>query len=599
MTRYENVPRNKKSRKGLIKKLLNYGRPHVKWFVISLFLLFLMIGIQLIPDITLGKVLDVLGQAGRANAEKYRLIAAVVGFLVGMLAIRVSIMYFQVVMMQKIGQEIVLEIRQDTYEHIETLSQDQYNKVPVGKFVTRVTNDTAALNQMYSDILVNLISNVILLIAIGIALFVINWRLALYSMILVPIIAVAVFVFRNFSRKAYRRTRTRVSNLNSFLSENLSGMKITQIFNQEEKKINEFKYLSKELKKSYLREMLVFSIFRPIIYVLSTLGAVFFLYLSVREFVEGRMTAGTIFMFYRLLQKFYWPIEDLAEIFNILQASLSSAEKVFDVLNTKPGIEDKEGAIELETFTGHIEFKNVWFSYIPDEWILKDVSFEVKPNETVALVGATGSGKTTILNLIVRNYEIQSGEILIDGINVNDIKRSSLRAHVGQMLQDVFLFNATIKENITLFDDSIPDEKVIEAAKYVGANEFIEKLDDGYDHIVLERGNNFSAGQRQLISFARAILYEPNLMILDEATANIDSETEQLIQSSLSKMMNINTMIIVAHRLSTIQHSDKIIVMDEGEISEMGNHQELLAQKGKYYKLYELQYEGKGESHHD
>jgi ATP-binding cassette subfamily B protein len=321
------------------------------------------------------------------------------------------------------------------------------------------------------------------------------------------------------------------------------------------------------------------------------IGTLIVLYVGYQEVVAGVITAGILFSYYTYVGDFFQPVQQLAEEFNILQNAFASAEKIFDVLDTKPMIIDEDDAIELESFSGNIEFKDVWFKYIEDEWVLKGISFKVNPGDTVAFVGATGSGKTTILSLIVRNYEIQKGQILIDGIDIKRIKRSSLRKHIGQMLQDVFLFSGTIKDNITLKDDSIHDEEVVSASEYVGANTFIDRLPDSYAHVVLERGNNFSSGQRQLISFARALVYKPSLMILDEATANIDSETEELIQESLEKMMNISTMLIVAHRLSTIQHSDKIIVMQKGEIKEEGSHQELLKQKGLYYNLYRLQYD--------
>jgi ATP-binding cassette subfamily B protein len=403
----------------------------------------------------------------------------------------------------------------------------------------------------------------------------------------------ATFVFRKYSRASYRRVRQNVSEVNAFLSENLSGMKVTQIFNQETKKKNEFKVNSLKLRNSYLQEILVFGIYRPTIYALSVIGLVLVLYIGYQEVLAGIITAGFLFTYYNYVGDFFEPIQQLAEQFNTLQNAFASAEKVFDVLDTKSEITDAPDAIELATFSGQIEFKDVWFSYIPDEWVLKGISFKVNPGDTVAFVGATGSGKTTILGLIVRNYEIQKGQIFIDGIDIKKIKRSSLRRHIGQMLQDVFLFSGTISENITLRDESITKDEVIHASEYVGANTFIDRLPDAYDHVVLERGNNFSAGQRQLISFARALVYKPSLMILDEATANIDSETESLIQESLEKMMNISTMLIVAHRLSTIQHADKIIVMQKGEIKEQGSHQALLKLGGLYYNLYKLQYEEK------
>ncbi len=368
-------------------------------------------------------------------------------------------------------------------------------------------------------------------------------------------------------------------------------MKITQVFNQEDKKIKEFTTINQKLQKSYFREIYTFGIYRPVIYFLAMAATLMTIYFGVSSIFEGFLTIGLFVSFYVYVGQFFEPIQQIAEQFNSLQNGFASAEKIFDVLDTKPTINDAKDAIELANFRGSIEFRDVWFSYIPDEWVLKDISFKVEPNETIALVGATGSGKTTILQLIVRNYDIQKGQILIDGIDIRRIKRSSLRSFVGQMLQDVFLFSGTIRENITLKNDAFSNDDINKAADYVGLDHVLKKLPEGLDHIVRERGNNFSSGERQLISFARAVTYKPTVMTLDEATANIDSETEAVIQTSLAKMMNISTMIIVAHRLSTIQHCNKILVMQKGEIVESGNHQQLLKKKGLYFNLYQLQYE--------
>jgi len=410
-------------------------------------------------------------------------------------------------------------------------------------------------------------------------------------MAVVPLIFVASVLFRRFSRSAYRSVRNNVSEVNAFLSENLSGMKITQVFNQEDKKIKEFTTINQKLQKSYFREIYTFGIYRPVIYFLAMAATLMTIYFGVSSIFEGFLTIGLFVSFYVYVGQFFEPIQQIAEQFNSLQNGFASAEKIFDVLDTKPAINDEKDAIELANFRGSIEFRDVWFSYIPDEWVLKGISFKVEPNETIALVGATGSGKTTILQLIVRNYDIQKGQILIDGIDIRRIKRSSLRSFVGQMLQDVFLFSGTIRENITLKNDAFSNDDINKAADYVGLDHVLKKLPEGLDHIVRERGNNFSSGERQLISFARAVTYKPTVMTLDEATANIDSETEAVIQTSLAKMMNISTMIIVAHRLSTIQHCNKILVMQKGEIVESGNHQQLLKKKGLYFNLYQLQYE--------
>lgn len=580
-----------RSDKEVLRRLLRYMLPYKKQFVVIILLMFIGIAIQLLPPFLIGFTVDTVSSDVLTQTQKLYRILIMGGSFIVALILGNAINYIQNILLQKVGQQTVVTLRNDVFDHIENLAISQINEVPVGKLVTRVVNDTNTISEMYTSVAVNLVKNVIYIFAILIVIFIISVKMTLYVLIIIPFVIIASLLFRKFSRASYRRVRANVAEVNAFLSENLSGMKITQIFNQEEKKKNEFFEKTTNLKRSYLREILVFGIYRPTIYLSAMIGSIIVLFIGYQEVMAGVITAGILFSYYNYVGDFFQPIQQLAEDFNILQNSFASAEKIFDVLDTKPVITDEDGAIELDTFSGKIEFKDVWFKYIEDEWVLKGVSFNVNPGDTVAFVGATGSGKTTILSLIVRNYDIQKGQILIDGIDIKKIKRSSLRKHIGQMLQDVFLFSGTIKDNITLKDDEITKEEVISSSEYVGANTFIDKLPDGYDHVVLERGNNFSSGQRQLISFARALVYNPSLMILDEATANIDSETEELIQESLQKMMSISTMLIVAHRLSTIQHSDKIIVMQKGEIKEFGNHQDLLKIKGLYYNLYRLQYD--------
>lgn len=582
-----------RSDKEVIKRLISYAKPYKKEFIWIVILMIISLGIQLLPPLLIGLTVDNVGNDALSRAEKIEYIVYLSIFFVIAVIIGNFVSYVQALMLQKVGQKTVVSLRDEVFNHIEHLSIGQINQVPVGKLVTRVVNDTNTISEMYTNVAVNLIKNVLYLIAILIVIFVINWRISLFVVMVIPFVLLATFVFRKYSRTSYRKVRQNVSEVNAFLSENLSGMKVTQIFNQETKKKIEFKDHSLKLRNSYLQEILVFGIYRPVVYMLAMVGSVLVLYIGYQEVLLGVISAGILYAYYAYVGDFFEPIQQLAEQFNTLQNAFASAEKVFDVLDTVPDILDDPEAIELSSFTGSIEFKDVWFSYIPNEWVLKGVSFKVNPGDTVAFVGATGSGKTTILSLIVRNYDIQKGHIYIDGIDIKKITRASLRRHIGQMLQDVFLFSGTILENITLRDESIIEADVVHASEYVGANTFIDKLPDAYNHIVLERGNNFSAGQRQLISFARALVYKPSLMILDEATANIDSETESLIQESLEKMMNISTMLIVAHRLSTIQHADKIIVMQKGEIKEEGSHQELLKLGGLYYNLYQLQYEEK------
>ena len=463
--------------------------------------------------------------------------------------------------------------------------------------MTRVTNDTNAISLMFTSLLVNLVKNMFVIIGVLAAMIALNYELTLMVLCFVPFIVLFTMIFRKFARRAYRRVKDRTTDINTYLSENLSGIKITQIFNREDEKLRDFTDKSLGLGKAKRDQILVFGIFRPLVYVLyiSSILCLFYLggkgYLDGASFLGQTLNAGIIVSFYMYINKFFTPIQNLAEQFNWLQSAFASAEKVFTIMDIEPKLVDAPDAVELDHVRGEIEFRDVWFSYIPGEWVLKGVSFHVNPQDTVAFVGATGSGKTTILSLICRNYEFQKGEILIDGMDIRKIKTASLRKHFGQMLQDVFLFSGTIRSNILLGMEGVDDEEIMAACRYVNADHFIDRLEKGLDEPVRERGNNFSAGQRQLLSFARTILHKPEVMILDEATANIDTETEVLIQDSLEKMMNIGTMLIVAHRLSTIQHADNILVLSKGEIVEQGTHHQLLEQRGKYYQLYTLQFE--------
>jgi ATP-binding cassette subfamily B protein len=505
--------------------------------------------------------------------------------------------YVQAIVLQKTGQKIISRIREDLFTHIESLSHNQLHAIPVGKLVTRVTNDTGAISMMFTNLIVNLIKNCFIIIGVFIAMLCLNYMLTLMVLCFVPFIVLFTVVFRKFSRKAYRRTKDATTDINTFLSENLSGMKIIQIFNREEQKKDEFDAKNKTLGRSKMGEMLVFSIFRPLVYMLYVSSLLCLLYLSGRgyinqvEFLGQTISSGVLVSFYSFVNKFFNPIQNLAEQFNWMQSAFASAEKIFTIFDMVPEVTDTEDAIELESIEGNIEFRDVWFAYKPDEWVLKGVSFKVNAGDTVAFVGSTGSGKTTILSLLCRNYDIQKGQILVDGHDIRTVKISSLRRHFGQMLQDVFLFSGTIRSNILLGLEGVDDEAVMQACRYVNADHFINKLADGLDEPVRDRGNNFSAGQRQLLSFARTIVHKPAVMILDEATANIDTETEQLIQDSLEKMMNIGTMLMVAHRLSTIQHADNIIVLSHGRIIEQGTHASLLGQKGRYYDLYRMPFE--------
>lgn len=577
--------------KQLIVRLLSYLKPYLGKFLLAFLLMTITTFTNMALPIASGLAIDYMLDPLLTLNHKITIVLWGSAILLLITGISIVISYFQNIMLQNIGQEITHKIRGEVFTHIESLSVGQTNLLPVGKLVTRATNDPANISDMFTNTIVNLIRNFLMMIVIAIILFLIHPRMALITMTTIPLIVIASALFRRYSRSAYRIVRNNVAEINGFLSENLSGMKITQVFNQETKKISEFETINKKLRHSYLREINVFGVYRPTIFLLAMIATILAVYFGVASIFEGSLTIGLFVSFYVYIGQFYEPIQQIAEQFNSLQNGFASAEKIFDVLDTKPDIVDAPDAIELDILKGSIEFKDVWFQYIPEEWVLKGVSFKVEPDETIAFVGATGSGKTTILQLIVRNYDIQKGEILIDGIDIRKIKRSSLRSYIGQMLQDTFLFSGTIRDNITLHDTSKDENAIRNAANYVGLDHVLNKLPEGLDHEVRERGNNFSSGEKQLISFARAVVYQPSLMILDEATSNIDSETEAIIQASLEKMMSISTMIIVAHRLSTIQHSDKIFVMHKGEISEWGSHQELLKKRGLYYKLYQLQFD--------
>lgn len=580
----------------IFKRLVTYIKPEKKKFFSSVILMVFSTVMRLIPAFLLGLTIDAISNNQLTLEEKLTLIVYYsVGFFLSFI-LDIVAEYFHNLWLQEIGQNIIKSIRLQTFDHINNLGPDQINQVPVGKLVTRVMNDTNTLSEMYTGIAANLIKNIFFLLGTLGILFIINYKLTLILLLFLPVVIIAAIIFRKYSRQNYREVRSGVSNINAYLSENLSGIKIIQSFNQEEKINTDFLNKSSKLKNSYLKEIFIFGIYRPLIYLLSIVGVVFILYYGALDVINNAIylipfTSGLLFSFYYYVREFFQPILQIAEEFNLLQNAFASAEKVFDVLDTKPTIQDKIDSISLDSFNGEIEFKNVWFNYIPNEWVLKNVSFKLNKDETIALVGPTGSGKSTILKLIVRDYEVQKGNIYIDGIDIRDINRKSLRKFVGQMMQDVFLFSGTIEQNISLFDNNKSLENIIEASRFVGLDSIVSGFKEKYDKFVLERGNNFSSGEKQLISFARTVLYNPSLMMLDEATSNIDSESEEIIQKSLEKMMNISTMIIVAHRLSTIQHADKILVLNNGKIIERGNHQELLKNRGSYYNLYKIQYD--------
>lgn len=592
----------------IIKKTWPYVKPYAWKLVSVLLIMLLMIALDLASSILPGTITSQLGVISEKFIETPNLLKLsdmYMTFALCITALIVTVMnnvfvYITTMALQRIGQEIIYNMRMIVFEHIDNMSIAQINDIPVGSLVTRVASDTNQLSDLFTNTIVNLIKNMLMLVGVTVVMFAIDWRVSLILVAFMPIILISSWIFRNKSRANYRKVRHSFSVMNAFLNENISGMKITQIFNQEEQKETEFERLNDEIIKNRKTDIKIFAAYRPFVtlvyYIALALVLGFGVYFCLKYGVVslsfiGLSTIGVIQIFYSLVSKFFNPIQNLADQLNALQKAFTSCERLYNLLETKPDFIDKEGAIEIEHFNGDIEFKNVWFAYKENEWVLKDVSFHILPKQVVAFVGATGAGKTTILQLIVRNYDIQKGQILIDGHDIKDIKIKSLRKGIGQMLQDVFLFSGTIKSNISLRDDEISDEAIRKACKYVNADSFINKQESGLDTEVNEGGSNFSSGQRQLLSFARTVVHKPQILILDEATANIDTETEKIIQDSLLKMMNIGTMLIVAHRLSTIQHADNIICLQNGKIVEQGNHQTLLKNHGYYYNLYRLQYQ--------
>lgn len=564
--------------------LLSYMKPYVGWVCLALILVLCLTGFDLYRPLLIGDAIDLFEQQDNYSiivnaAIRYAIVLAL-GFVFNIT---------QTWILQKTGQKIILTIRKELYAHIQSLSSRYFDLTPVGKLVTRVTNDVEALNEMYSGILVNLFRNIIKIAALAGVMLLLDARLALFSFLLLPIVVVLTAVFRRVARTTYRITRTRLTDINTFLSENISGMRIIQIFGREERKYEEFEDKSNKLYRAFYREMLVFAIFRPLIYILSVLSLMLVLGVGSRDVLQNTISIGTLYIFAQYIQSFFDPIQELAEQFSTLQSSIASAEKIFTILAEKPLVEESEEPVVLPEIRGKIEFSHVWFAYDGENYVLRDVSFVIEPGQSVAFVGATGAGKSSILNLIGRYYDIQKGAIYIDDVDIRLLSKKQLRSAIGQMQQDVFIFEGTVESNIRLYNEEITEKEVREAAEYVNASHFIEKLPLAYKEPVSERGSTFSAGERQLLSFARTLAHKPSILVMDEATANIDTDTESLIQEALEKLMKGRTTIMVAHRLSTIQHADCIMVMHKGKIREQGTHQELLAQDGIYRKLYELQ----------
>lgn len=584
MNSSKNISKKEMNKKSSTMRLIAYMKPYAHWVIFALLLVLGLTAFDLYRPMLVGDAIDTFG----ANGDYDVIIATAIKYAV-VLALSFAFNVAQTWILQKTGQNIILQMRKDLYRHIQSLGSRYFDITPVGKLVTRVTNDVEALNEMYSGILVQLFRNIVKIVGLAGVMLVLDVRLAAISFVLMPLVIGLTVLCQKIARNIYRLYRTRLTDINTFLSEHLSGMKIIQIFGRQERKFEEFHDKNTKLYKAFYREMLMYAVFRPLIYILSILSLMIVLWFGSRNVFDEIISVGTLYIFSNYIRSFFDPIQELAEQFSTLQSSIASAEKIFTVMDEDEFIPEVKNPKQPDKITGKIEFDHVWFAYDGENYVLKDVSFVINPGEKVAFVGATGAGKSSILNLIGRYYDIQKGHIYIDGIDIRQLSKKQLRSAIGQMQQDVFIFEGDVAYNIRLNDDDITDAQVKAAAEYVNASHFIEKLPQGYHEPVTERGATFSAGERQLLSFARTLAHNPSILVMDEATANIDTETEILIQEALEKLMDGRTTIMVAHRLSTIQHADCIMVMHKGRICERGTHRELLEQDGIYRKLYELQ----------
>ena len=584
MNSSKNINKKEMNKKSSTMRLIAYMKPYAHWVIFALLLVLGLTAFDLYRPMLVGDAIDTFG----ANGDYDVIIATAIKYAV-VLALSFVFNIAQTWILQKTGQNIILQMRKDLYRHIQSLGSRYFDITPVGKLVTRVTNDVEALNEMYSGILVQLFRNIVKIVGLAGVMLVLDVRLAAISFVLMPLVIGLTVLCQKIARNIYRLYRTRLTDINTFLSEHLSGMKIIQIFGRQERKFEEFHDKNTKLYKAFYREMLMYAVFRPLIYILSILSLMIVLWFGSRNVFDEIISVGTLYIFSNYIRSFFDPIQELAEQFSTLQSSIASAEKIFTVMDEDEFIPEVENPKQPDKITGKIEFDHVWFAYDGENYVLKDVSFVINPGEKVAFVGATGAGKSSILNLIGRYYDIQKGHIYIDGIDIRQLSKKQLRSAIGQMQQDVFIFEGDVAYNIRLNDEDITDAQVKAAAEYVNASHFIEKLPQGYHEPVTERGATFSAGERQLLSFARTLAHNPSILVMDEATANIDTETEILIQEALEKLMDGRTTIMVAHRLSTIQHADCIMVMHKGRICERGTHRELLEQDGIYRKLYELQ----------
>lgn len=569
----------------LMKRLLGYIKPYRKYVIFAIFMNIVVASlIPLRPYLTKVAVDDYI------TKSDYHGLLIISIILLAVLLFQAVIQYFLTYFTQYLGQKTLYDLRTQLFRHTQKLALRFFDKTPIGRIVTRTTNDVEALSELFSSGIVMIFSDIFNIVWILVFMFYMDVRLALVTLSVFPVLIYGTFLFRKKARESYRDVRLHLARLNSYMQEHVTGMNVVQIFRKERDELKRFLSINADYRGANIKSVFYYAMFYPGVEILSSIAIGLIIWYGGGEIIRGTLTIGTIFAFLQFTEMFFRPIRDLSEKYNIMQTAMASSERIFKLLDNQTFIKNPEKPVKIGRVKGEIEFKDVCFAYNDDEYVLKNINFKINPGETVAIVGHTGAGKTSVINILSRFYDIQKGSILLDGIDINTIDKSELRKYISIVLQDVFLFSGTIKTNINMNNDEIPFEKVTRAAELVGADKFINLLPDKFDEEVKERGSTLSVGQKQLISFARALAYDPKILVLDEATSSVDTETEIMIQRAIEKLLVGRTAIVIAHRLSTIQSADKIIVMHKGEIRETGNHQELLAKRGIYYKLYQLQY---------
>jgi ATP-binding cassette, subfamily B, multidrug efflux pump len=575
----------------LMRRLLTYLRPY-RWYVaLGIALSILVSSLEAVRPLFVKIAVD----ENIARGDAPGLLRTALLFL-GVMLFRGFVQYLSSYLTQWIGQRTIFDLRMEVYRHLQGLGLRFFDRNPIGRLITRVTNDVEVLNEMFSSGVVMVFSDVFTIIGILYFMFSMNWQLALVSLSVLPLLWYGTFLFRKKAREAYREVRVQIARINAFMQEHITGMMVDQVFNREGRSYERFSGINAQHRDANIKSVFYYALFYPGVDLIGAIAVGLIIWYAGLESLGGSITIGTVMAFLQFNEMFWRPIRDLSEKYNIMQTAMASSERVFRLLDDRMIVAEPEDPLTLPQVRGAIEFRNVWFRYNgspqggKDEWVLRDVSFRIGEGETVAIVGHTGAGKTTLINLLMRFYDVERGEILLDGVNIARLRAGDVRRHMALVLQDVFLFSGDIRSNIGLGDEGIPEDRLRAAARVVGAHRFIEQLPGGYGAEVKERGATLSVGQKQLISFARALAYHPRILILDEATSSVDTETELLIQGAIRKLLHGRTSIVIAHRLSTIQSANAIIVMHKGEVREMGTHQELLARGGLYYRLYQLQY---------